>query len=425
MKTNTQSSCHRTSAQNCDEQLQSAIMDQLLWLLWHDEGMSNTRLCSSIRLPADERESPDRRSAKGRSKQSAKAKGDKRRQRQKQQANTVAEFIEPLIRQGICRISATGARRIVRLIAEADPKLWAMQRAMQAAFDNGLRAGLRFLASDRQHTVAELECVIRQQVVGAWHELASDLICRDVLADIATLTGYATEGKGKNRLIRLPETCPPAAGAPAGQPPVRRRLPVRQVYMMDALLLELGHCHRNTEDFCDSMHHYLRPETGAAAFCHWCKTHPCAVARDRLYGGLEYWAMKGLFKEAFRILKRRGDITECRRGAGPYVRLDLTRSADIADRFCDLHRMVSLAHAAAADVLVRGARLTEAQLRDAMRAALPARKGVAMLDAVITHVLHRLETSGKYATEEDYGGRVFWLEDAPRRPGRRRRASAR
>jgi hypothetical protein len=87
--------------------------------------------------------------------------------------------------------------------------------------------------------------------------------------------------------------------------------------------------------------------------------------------------------------------------------------------------MKSLAHAAAADALVRGARLTESQLRDAMRAALPARKGVAALDAVITHVLHGLETSGKYATEEGKGGRVVWLENAPRPPGRRGRDRAR
>ena len=86
--------------------------------------------------------------------------------------------------------------------------------------------------------------------------------------------------------------------------------------------------------------------------------------------------------------------------------------------------MVSLAHAAAADALVRGARLTEAQLRAAMRAALPKRKGAAALDAVITHVLHRLETSGKYATEEGEDGLVFCLEDAPRPRGRRGRASA-
>jgi hypothetical protein len=106
------------------------------------------------------------------------------------------------------------------------------------------------------------------------------------------------------------------------------------------------------------------------------------------------------------------------------VLLTLTRSAAIVNRFCDLRRMVSLALAAAADDLVRGTRRTEAQLRAAMRAALPARKGAAALDAVITHVLHRLESSGKYATVEGEGGRVFWLEDAPRPRGRRGRASA-
>src|SRR5262249_31966796 len=95
---------------------------------------------------------------------------------------------------------------------------------------------------------------------------------------------------------------------------------------------------------------------------------------------------------------------------GPPVRLTPTRSA--VDRYCDIRRMVSLAHAAAADDLVRGARLTEAQLRAAMRAALPKRKGAAAVDAVLTHVLHRLETSGKYATEEGEGGRVFWLAGA-------------
>jgi hypothetical protein len=92
------------------------------------------------------------------------------------------------------------------------------------------------------------------------------------------------------------------------------------------------------------------------------------------------------------------------------VLLSLTRSA--VDHFCDLRLMVSRAHAAAADALVRGARLTEAQLRAAMRAALPKRKGAAALDAVIAHVLHRLATSGKYATEEGEGGRVFWLAGA-------------
>ena len=59
-----------------------------------------------------------------------------------------------------------------------------------------------------------------------------------------------------------------------------------------------------------------------------------------------------------------------------------------------------------------------------MRAALPPWKDAGALDAVITHVLHRLATSGKYATEEGEGGLVFWLEDAPRPRGRRGRASA-
>jgi len=167
--------------------------------------------------------------------------------------------------------------------------------------------------------------------------------------------------------------------------------------------------------------HYLRSETGAAAYRHWCETHPCAVARG---GDLEYWGMRGLVKEAAENLKRRGDAAKSPTVDGEPVLLTLTRSAAIVNRFCDLHRLASLAHAAAADDLVRGARRTEAQLRAAMRAALPPRKGAAALDAVIAHVLHRLETSGKYATEECEGGRVFWLEDAPRPRGRRGRTSA-
>jgi hypothetical protein len=288
---------------------------------------------------------------------------------------------------------------------------------MQAAFDNRVRAGLRFLASGGQHTVAELECVIRKQVVGPWHECACDLICRDALAAVAKLTGYATEVDGDDHLIRLPETRSP--GAPAHPTRVHRRLPARQAYLMYAVLLEFGYRHgRTIEDLCDSMYHYLRSETGFAAFCHWCKTHPCAVARGRIHGGLVFWAMRGLVKEAVRHLHRRGDVTERRRGAGPPVLLTLTRSAASVDRFCHLHRMVSLALAAAADVLARGTWQTEAQLRAAMGAALPPWKDAAALDAVITHVLHRLEMSGKYATVECEGGRVFWLEDAPRRRGR-------
>ena len=402
------------------KQSATSVRDQFLWLLRHDEGMSDKRLCSSVRLPADERESPDRRSAKGRPKRAAKAKGDRRRQRQKRQAAIVAEFLERLICQGLCRISATGARRIIRLLAEADPELRAKLRAMQTAFEAAVRAALRALATGRQFSVAELQNVIRQQVVGCWHERASDLICRDALAAVAAWTGYTTGGKGKNRLIRLPVASAPAAGAPAGPPQVHRRHAARQSYLMDAVLLELGYCRPSTsDDFCGSLYHYLRSETGAAAYRHWCETHPCAVARGE---DLEFWGLLGLVKEAVRNLKRRGDITECRGEAGPPVRLSLTRSA--VDHFCDLRRMVSRAHAAAADDLVRGARLTEAQLRAVMRAALPKRKGAAALDAVITHVLHRLATSGKYATEEGEGGLVFWLEDAPRPRGRRGRASA-
>jgi hypothetical protein len=295
---------------------------------------------------------------------------------------------------------------------------------MQAAFDNGLRAGLRFLASDRQHTVAELECVIRKQVVGPWHECATDLICRDALAAVAGLMGYTIEGQGKSCSIPPLKESATASGAPAGPPRMLRRLTVGQAYMMNAVLLEFGYGHaRGIDDLHKSMSHYLRPETGAAAYRHWCETHPCAVARARTHG-LEFWAMRGLVKEALQNLKRRGDATKSPTATGEPVLLTLTRSAAIVNRFCDLHRMKSLAHAAAADALVRGARLTESQLRDAMRAALPARKGVAMLDAVTTHVLHRLETSGKYATEEGEGGRVFWLEDAPRPRSRRRRGSA-
>src|SRR5262249_3744664 len=147
-------------------------------------------------------------------------------------------------------------------------------------------------------------------------------------------------------------------------------------------------------------------------------------ATPRQVKRLEGPAMWGLLKEAVRHLKRRGDVTTSPTIDGDPVLLTPTRSAETVDRFCDLRRMVSLAHAAAADALVRGTRLTEAQLRAAMRAALPKRKGAAALDAVITDELHRLETSGKYATEEGEGGRVFWLEDPPRPRGRRGRASA-
>ena len=394
-----------------DPQLQSAVLDQVDWLLRHDEGMRYQKLRCSVRLPVRELEAAYRRWADAHPKQAAKAKGDKRRQRQHWLAGIVGELIEHRTDQGLCRASGTDDRRTIRLLAEADPDVRAKTRAMQAAFDNRVRAGLRFLASGGQHTVAELECVIRHQLVGPWHESASDLICRDALAAVAKLTGYTTAGKGKNRLIRLPQASAPAAGAPAGPPQVHRRHAARQSYLMDAVLLELGYCRPSTsDDFCGSLYHYLRSETGAAAYRHWCKTHPCAVARDRIYGGLEFFGMRGLFREAVRNLKRRGDITERRGEAGPPVRLSLTRSA--VDHFCDLRRMVSRAHAAAADALVRGARLTEAQLRAAMRAALPARKGAAAVDAVLTHELHRLETSGKYATEEGDGGREFWLAGA-------------
>ena len=424
MKTNTHASPHRTSAQTLDEQLQSALMDQVVWLFRHDEGMPYNRLRSSVRLPADERESPDRRWADAHPKQAAKAKGDGRRQPLPPLAAIVGELIERRIDQGFCRASGTDDRRTIRLLAEADPELRAKLRAMQTAFEAAVRAALRALATGRQLSVAELQNVIRTQVAGPWHEHASDLICCDALAAVARLTGYATVGKGKNRLIRLPVASAPAAGAPAHPTRVHRRLTVGQTYLMNAVLLEFGYRHARTrDDLCDSMYpHYLRSETGAAAYRHWCETHPCAVARDRIYGGLEFFGMRGLFREAVRNLKRRGDITERRGEAGPPVRLTPTRSA--VDRYCDLRRMVSLAHAAAADDLVRGARRTEAQLRAAMRAALPPRKGAAALDAVIAHVLHRLATSGKYATEEGEGGLVFWLEDAPRPRGRRGRASA-
>jgi len=136
------------------KQSATSVRDQFLWLLRHDEGMSDKRLCSSVRLPADERESPDRRSAKGRPKRAAKAKGDKRSQRQKRQAAIVAEFLARLIGQGLCRISATGARRMIRLLAEADPKLRAKLRAMEAAFEAAVRAALRALATGRQFSVA-------------------------------------------------------------------------------------------------------------------------------------------------------------------------------------------------------------------------------------------------------------------------------
>jgi len=160
------------------------------------------------------------------------------------------------------------------------------------------------------------------------------------------------------------------------------------------------------------MYHYLRSETGAAAYRHWCETHPCNVACWRHEEDLRFFALRGLIREAVRNLKRRGDVADSWTQTREPVLLTLTRSAASVDRFCDLRRMLSLAHAAAADALARGTRLTEAQLRAAMRAALPKRKGAAALDAVITHVLHRLETSGKYATEEGEGGRVFWLAGA-------------
>ena len=123
MKTNIHTSPHSTSAQNRDEQLQSALMDQVIWLLRHDEGMRYQKLRCSVRLPVRELEAAYRRWADAHPKQAAKAKGDKRPQRQKRQAAIVAEFVERLICQGLCRISATGARRMIRLLAEADPKL--------------------------------------------------------------------------------------------------------------------------------------------------------------------------------------------------------------------------------------------------------------------------------------------------------------
>ena len=403
-----------------DPQLQSAVLDQVDWLLRHDEGMRYQKLRCSVRLPVRELEAAYRRWADAHPKQAAKAKGDKRRQRQHWLAGIVGELIEHRTDQGLCRASGTDDRRTIRLLAEADPKVRAKTRAMQAAFEAAVRAALRALATGRQLSVAELQNVIRKQVAGPWHQRASDLICRDALAAVAALTGYTTGGKGKNRLIRLPVASAPAAGAPAGQPPVRRRLTVGQTYLMNAVLLELGYRHAfAARDLCKSMLHYLRSGTGAAAYRHWCETHPCAVARGE---DLEFWGLLGLVKEAVRNLKRRGDVTESYKES--LVRLTLTRCAAIVNRFCDLYRMVSLAHAAAADDLARGTRRTEAQLRAAMRAALPARKGAAALDAVIAHVLHRLETSGKYATEECEGGRVFWLEDAPRPRGRRGRASA-
>jgi len=413
MKTNTHASPHRTWTQNRDEQLQSAILDQVDWPPSRDEGMRDKKLCCSVRLPARELEAAYRRWADAHPKQAAKAKGDNHGQRQQWLAGRVGELIERRIDQGLCRASGTDDRRTIRLLAEADPDVRAKTRAMQAAFDNSVRAGLRFLASGGQHTLAELECAIRQHVVGPWHERASDLICRDALAAVAALTGYATEVEGDDFLIRLPETRSPAPGAPAGQPPVRRRLTVEQSYLMDAVLLEFGYCHaRGIGDLLKSMYHYLRSETGAAAYRHWCETHPCNVACWRHEEDLRFFALRGLIREAVRNLKRRGDVADSWTQTREPVLLTLTRSAASVARFCDLRRMVSLAHAAAADALVCGARLTEAQLRAAMRAALPARKGAAALDAVITHVLHRLETSGKYATEEGEGGRVFWLAGA-------------
>jgi hypothetical protein len=427
LKTNDEVSRRPTLVPAIDPQLQSAILDQVDWLLTHNEWMRDTKLRRSVRHPARELEAAYRRWAEAHPMQAAKAKGDNHGQKQQWLAERVGELIEFRTDQGLCRASGTDDRRTIRLLAEADPKVRAKTRAMQAAFDNRVRAGLRLLASGGQHTVAELDCVIRKQVVGPWHERASDLICRDALAAVAALTGYATEGNGKNRLIRLPETRPPAPGAPAVPPPVDRPpLTVEQTYLMNAVLLEFGYRHACAawEDLGKSMFHYLRSVTGAAAYRHWCETHPCNVARWRYEEDLRFFALRGLIREAVRNLKRRGDVADSWTQTREPVLLTLTRSAAIVDRFCDLRRMVSLAHAAAADALARGARLTEAQLRAAMRAALPKRKGAAALDAVITYELHRLEMSGKYATEEGEGGRVFWLEDAPRPRGRRGRASA-
>ena len=55
-------------------------MDQVIWLLRHDQGMPSKKLCSSVRFRVGECEPPNRRSAKARPKRAAKAKGEKRRQ---------------------------------------------------------------------------------------------------------------------------------------------------------------------------------------------------------------------------------------------------------------------------------------------------------------------------------------------------------
>jgi hypothetical protein len=378
----------------------------------------------SVRIPHDECAGTSRRSAGGHPEQAAKAKGDRDRQRRQARAEIVAGLIERLTRQGLCRVSISGNQRTVRLLSEADPKLRATTRAMWAAFVNAVRAALRSLAGGRQHSVAELENLIRRQVAGPWHERARDLICRDALAAVAELTGYATEVEGDHVLIRLPEAKVPVSGAPAGPPRVHRRLTAEQAYLMNAVLLAFGYRRtRTVPHLCASMRHHLRSSPGVAAYRHWLKTHPCAVARCPTDGEREYWARLGPVKEAVPNLKRRGDVTESYKEAGPPVLLTLTRSTEIVERFCGLHRLASLAHAAA-DALARGSRRTDEELRAAMRAALPARKGAAAVEAVITHVLRQLEMSGKYATEDNGSGRVFWLQDAPAAAGGRRARGA-